>query len=201
MRHYDPRDNWKKLVLESRRKLIKEEEESKNPKERGNDSVDVQIDKFFSNFESEAKMSKNESLNWRMITRRLLEAEGDEEEEGSEEEESEGAEEESEDSEEDAPEKLSVDDIDINSFAAAVARLVDNYDSLLEVRDTITRRAVNYLSKGYELEVVQKFKDVMGDQFDLGSDEGPSGLPDEKFQAPPANRAMGGGGGGGGGGI
>ena len=189
MRHYDPRGNWKKLVLEARRKLIKEEGKSETPKERGNDSVDVQIDKFFSNFESEAKMSKNESLNWRMITRRLLEAEGEEEEASEEEpEDAEGA-------EETAPEKLSIDDIDINSFAAAVARLVDNYDSLLEMRDTITRRAANYLSKGYELSVVQKFKDVMGDQFDLGSDEGPSGLPDEKFQAPPADRAMGGGGG------
>lgn len=197
MRRYDPRNNWKKLVSETRRRLIKEEEDSSGPKERGNDSVDVQIDKFLSSFESEAKLSKNESLDWRRITRRLLEAEGDEEE-GSEDE---AGADEGEEGEEEAeePEKLTIDNIDVNSFAAAVARLVDNYDSLLEMRDTITRRAVNYLNKAYEMDVVQKFKDVMGDQFDLGSDEGPKGLPDEKFQAPPANRAMGGGGGGGGG--
>jgi hypothetical protein len=139
-----------------------------------------------------------------MITRRLLEAEGDEEEETPAEEgedEDEMSDEGEGEEESDEPEKLTIDDIDVNSFAAAVARLVDNYDSLLEIRDTITRRAANYLNKAYELDVVQKFKDVMGDQFDLGSEESPVGLSDEKFQAPPANRAMGSGGGGGGGSI
>lgn len=191
MRHYDPRSSWRRVVLEAKRNLIKEEKEA--PPERGNDSLDVQVDKFFSDFESEAKSSKNESRDWRRTLRRLLEAEDDEEagddEAGDEEEEAD---------EDQAAEKLTIEEIDINSFASSVARLIDNYDSLLEIRDTIVRRATNYLGKNYELDVVEKFKDVMSEQFDIGQDDTPPGLADEKFPAPTADRASGGGGGGGG---
>jgi hypothetical protein len=217
MRHYSPKQSWKRLLFETRKNLIREEGE-KNPfQERGNDSVDIQIDKFFSSFESESKSSKNEGLDWRRVTRRLLEAEddeeanlfggGDDEEEGGDEEEpaddeeagdEEGEEGDEEEEEPEEPEKLTLEDIDINAFASSVARLVDNYDSLLELRDTITRRAMNFLGKNYDFEVSQKFKQIMSDQFDLGADQTPNGLPDEKFQAPHASRALGGGGGGGG---
>jgi len=194
MRHYDPRQSWRRLVLEAKRNLIKEENEA--PPERGNDSVDVQIDKFFSDFESEAKSSKNESRDWRRTLRRLLEAEDDEEGGADEGGEDEAASEEGEEGEDEATEKLTIEEIDINSFASSVARLIDNYDSLLEIRDTIVRRATNYLGKNYELDVVEKFKDVMSEQFDIGEDDTPHGLADEKFPAPTADRAFGGSGGG-----
>lgn len=191
MRRYDPRQNWRRIVLEAKRNLIKEENEA--PPERGNDSLDVQVDKFFSDFESEAKSSKNESRDWRRTLRRLLEAEDDEE--GGEDEDGED-EAESEEGDDEPAEKLTIDEIDVNSFASSVARLIDNYDSLLEIRDTIVRRATNYLGKNYELDVVEKFKDVMSEQFDIGDEDTPSGLANEKFPAPTADRAFGGGGGG-----
>jgi hypothetical protein len=186
MMHYNPRRSWRRIVLEAKKSLIREAGEA--PPERGNDSVDVQIDKFFSDFESEAKSSKNESLDWRQTLRRLLEAE-DDEESAKDDEDSESG---------DQPaEKLTMEEIDVNSFAGSVARLIDNYDSLLEIRDAIVRRATNYLGKNYELDVVEKFKDVMSEQFDIGQDDTPGGLANEKFPAPTADRAFGSGGGGG----
>lgn len=193
MMHYNPRRNWRRIVLEAKKSLIKEAGEA--PPERGNDSVDVQIDKFFSDFESEAKSSKNESLDWRRTLRRLLEAEDDEESAKGSEEEA-GGDEDAESGDEPA-EKLTMEEIDVNSFAGSVARLIDNYDSLLEIRDAIVRRATNYLGKNYELDVVEKFKDVMSEQFDIGQDDTPGGLANEKFPAPTADRAFGSGGGGG----
>lgn len=190
MMHHNPRRSWRKIVLEAKKSLIKEAEDV--PPQRGNDSIDVQVDKFFSDFESEAKSSKNESYDWRRTLRRLLEAEDDKEGGEDEAEGDEGGEE-----AEAKAEKLTMEDIDVNSFASSVARLIDNYDSLLEVRDTIMRRATNYLGKNYELDVIEKFKDVMSEQFDIGEDDTPQGLANEKFPAPPADRSLGGGGGGG----
>ena len=184
--HHNPRQSWKRLVFESRKKLLKEAEE--NPPERGNDSIDVQVDRFLSEYESGSKMSKNEGKDWRRLLRRLLEAEGDEEEADP------GAAGEGGDEEEVANEKLTIEDLDLNSFASSVARLIDNYDSLLEIKTTILRRAINFMNKNYELDVAEKFKETMEDQFDLSVDSDVESA--DEFQAPPADRAGGSGGGG-----
>lgn len=186
MRH-NPRQSWKSLVLESRKRLLREAEE--NPPERGNDSIDVQVDRFLSEYESESKMSKNEGKDWRRFLRRLLEAEGDEDEAELDAEDEGGG-----DEEEATEEKMTIEDLDLNSFASSVARLIDNYDSLLEIKTTILRRAINFMNKNYELDVVEKFKDTMEDQFDLSVNSDIETADD--FQAPPADRAGGSGGGG-----
>jgi|GEM_PF-1652800 len=118
--------------------------------------------------------------------------EGKDEEEavGDEDEEGEGG------GEAEKPKKMSIDEIDVESFAAAVVRLVDNYDSLLEVRNTILRRSANYLVKNYEPDVLEAFKEQLLDGFGMEIGKTKSEEEDE-FQPPKAGAAgpMGGGGG------
>lgn len=193
--------------------------------EPGEDSLDAQIDKYFSTYESEAKNIKTEALDFRAITRRLLEAEDDEEaggeeldfgddeeggdeeggdEEGGDEEaetEDEGGEEASDeeggeeaDSEEKEPEKLTAEDIDIRSFVSDVMRLIENYDSLLEVRNTILRRASNYIAKNYEEDVVEMFNNDLLDSYGVEIGKSKFEMEDD-YLAPRAGAAgpMGGG--------
>jgi hypothetical protein len=62
------------------------------------------------------------------------------------------------------PEKTKLEDINMESFVSDVMRLVENYDSLLEIKNTVLRRAANYLSQNYEGDVLQVFKNsVMTD--------------------------------------
>lgn len=152
---------------------------------RGEDSIDNQIDKYFSSYESEAKNSKNEGLNFRDMTRRFLIEAGEDEEK----------EDESAEDEESEPEKLTAEDIDVGSFANDVVRLVENYDNLLEMRNTILRRAMNYLSKNYDSDVIDLFREELleGHGMEIGvsnKDE------EEKFLAPKAAAAGPAGGGG-----
>lgn len=143
------------------------------------DSLDVQVDRYLASYENEAKSSKVEGRDFRMLTRRLIsEAEGDDDESG------EGASEELA-----APVKLSIDDIDIESFVNGVVRLIDNYDSLIEVRSTIARRAKNFLLKSYDTDVVDTFEQVMREDHGLVAGKSKEDVEAEDFVAPPAERA------------
>jgi len=162
---FDKKNTLKKLV-----NILREADEVK--KEDGEDSLDSQLDRYFSDYESEAKNSKNEGLSLRSITKRLLEEEGDGEDEDS-------------DSEE---EKLSTEDLDIKSFVSSVMRLVDNYDNLLEINNTILRRAANFIGKVYDETTVQAFKDELIESY--GVEIGKSKLEKEdEFEAPKAGAA------------
>jgi Rps23 Pro-64 3,4-dihydroxylase Tpa1-like proline 4-hydroxylase len=109
-----------------------------------------------------------------MMTRRfLLEAEEDEETEKAEEE----------------PEKLKAEEIDVENFLDSVMRLVDNYDALLEIRNTILRRAINFLIKGYEPAAANAFKENLQDVYGIEVGKSKSEIEDEDFQAPAADRA------------
>jgi|LauGreDrversion4_2_1035121.scaffolds.fasta_scaffold02656_14 hypothetical protein len=157
-------------------RLLREAPEEK--KEEGGDSLDAQIDKYLSSYEAEAKNSKNEGLDMRMISRRFL-READEEEEDKESEEK---------AEEKAPEKLSSDDIDVKSFVTDVVRLVDNYDNLLEIRNTILRRATNYLVENYEPDAAAAFKEELLESYGLEIGKSEAEISDE-YQAPKAGAA------------
>lgn len=191
-----------KISIKQLRSLITEnvqaflsEAEQKSEKEQLEDSVDRQIDKYLSEYEKEAKSVKQEGYNFRSMVRgffssTLLEAEGDEDEDENEDKEGEG--------DEEKPAKLTSEDIDLEIFADSVVRLIENYDSLLEIRDTITKRSMNFLSKNYESDVAKEFKNILETQHDvmIGTSEFDEDAQD--FPAPPADRAQGGGGGGGG---
>ena len=139
-----------KLIKEQIRNVLKEQRaDEKQP----DDSLDQQIDDLLVDYESDAKIKKNEGLDFRTMTRRFLTStltEAEEEKEAG------------------GPKpKLTLDDIDVEEFATNVVRLIDNYDSLLEVRNTITRRAMNFLLENYDPAVVKQFEVVLEDQHDI----------------------------------
>jgi len=198
----DPKREWTKIVAQSKR-LLNEAEDKEGKKEQGEDSLDDQIDKYLADYEAEAKSSIKEGKDFRSFVRRFLtEAEGDKEDEDKEEDEEEEEDpekgkdkEEKEDKEE--PKKLPLEEIDMGNFTSSVMRLVENYDSLLEVRNTILRRAANFLSKTYESDAVDSFKEELLEQHGMEIGVSKQEREDEEFQAPRAGAAGPAGGGGG----
>ena len=177
-----------RLTLKNIVKNLLREEAAKKGEEEGEDSLDAQIDKLLISYEAEAKNVKTEGNDFRSFTRRFLsEADEDEDEEKKDE----------ESDEEPAAEKpktLTAEDISIQSFVTDVMRLVDNYDSLLEVRNTLLRRAVNYLAKNYEEDVPTAFKAELLESYGIEIGKSDAETEDE-FMAPKAGAAgpMGGG--------
>lgn len=162
----------RKLIVEEVRKNILEVGEKDKPEE-GEDSLDTQVDKYLADYEKESRASKNEGRDFRMMVRRfLLEAEEDEEKK-----------------DEETQEKLKAEDIDVETFVNSVIRLIDNYDALLEVRNTILRRAVNFLIKSYEPDVAQAFKDSLLDSYGFEIGKSKAEVEDEEFEKPVADRA------------
>jgi hypothetical protein len=163
-------------------RLLREADEEPK-RETGEDSVDDQIDKYLSQYESQAKedsKSKFESVSHNRMAwdwKRLIEADEDKKDEKGEE-----------------PEKTKLEDINMESFVSDVMRLVENYDSLLEIKNTVLRRAANYLSQNYEGDVLQVFKDQLEESYgiEIGQSESEK---DDEIQAPKAGAAgpMGGG--------
>lgn len=115
----------------------------------GQDSLDAQVDKYLMQYEKEAKLTKKEGLDHRFMSRRfflqLTEAEDD---------------------------TLTSEDIDVRSFAADLVRLIDNYDNLLEVRRTLVRRAVKFISDAYEEDVVNSLKEILEQDYDVSLEHG-----------------------------
>lgn len=169
----------RKIITEEVKKVILESSE----KELKEDSLDLQIDSYLTDYESEAKKIKSEGVDFRRMTRRFL-VEAEDEDEKPEENEKDSAE----------KKKLTAEDLDLENFAASVVRLIDNYDSLLEVKLTIAKRATNFLLKNYETSVIKEFKEILSDQHDIFVDHPEQA--DEPYLAPPADRALGPSGGG-----
>ena len=150
----------------------------------GEDSLDAQVDKFLAEYEEQAKQAKTEGMDFRMMTRRFLREAGEDEEE--------------EKPADDEADKPTAEDMDMGSFASDVMRLVENIDSLLEVKNTVLRRAANYLAKNYDQAAVDAFKEELLESHgvEIGQSQADK---DDSFEAPRAAAAgpMGGGGGGG----
>ena len=167
-------NDLRKIIRESVKNLLVED---KKAAEDLDDSIDRQIDKYLSSYEEQSKPVKKESREFRDLTRDFLNVLTEAEDEKKEDE-----------------KKLTIEDLDVAVFADNVVRLIDNYDSLLEVKDTIAKRAIKFLEKNYEPDVADKFKIVLEDEYDIYVGKTP--LSDlEKYPAPPADRANGSGGG------
>lgn len=171
-------EGLKKIVQEQVQILLSEQQKAKKELK---DSLDQQVDDLLISYEADAKVQeKNEAVDFSSMTREFLttlsEAEGDEKVE-------------------EPKAKLTSENIHIEKFASDVVRLIDNYDSLLEVRNTLARRAVNFLMDNYDPSVVNEFKIVLQDQHDIVIGKSPYVEKDEEFPAPPAARAGGAGGG------
>lgn len=150
------------------------EEPTVDTVKEGGDSIDSQIDRLFAEYESEAKDVQTESVCHKNFN--LFE----------------------ESDFTDEPGKMTIDDINVESFTNDIVRLIDNYDSLLEIRDAIAQRAVNFLAKSYNKDVVSSFTSLLSDQHDIEIGKSEEVVKDEKYQAPPADRSGEGGGVGGG---
>lgn len=169
-------------TLKELARLLREAEDEPK-KEVGEDSIDDQIDKYLSQYESQAKedsKEKFESVSYEKMThdwRSLTEAED-------------------EDKKDEKPEKTKLEEVNMGSFVSDVMRLVENYDSLLEIKNTILRRAANYLSTNYEADALQAFKEELLESYGVEIGQSEAEKQDE-FQPPKAGAAgpMGGGGG------
>jgi hypothetical protein len=149
-------------------------------KHESGDSLDAQVDKYLTDYEHEAKATQREGLDIRAITRRLLEAD-DEPEQGAIS--ASGG----------TAVQSGADEIDIESFSNSVVRLIENPENLLEFRDTILKRAANFLSKAYSSDVVDEFKRVMREGH--GIEIGKSSFDiEDGYEAPRAAQAGPGGG-------
>lgn len=166
-----------KITLGELRRMIAEafvhEADATEPAPEEEDSLDSQVDRYLADFENEAKSSKNEGFDFRQMTRRLVN-EAD-------------AEDKAEDVAE--PGKLAADAIDMESFVNGVVRLIENYDSLLEIKNALMRRAKNFLAKSYQPDVVDAFVDVLRQAHGLEIGKSKEDVAAEEFPAPAADRA------------
>lgn len=167
--------------------LLRESDE-KLQKERGKDSLDDQIDSYFSDYELDSKRSKKEGRDFRSFVRRFL-TEAEEDKPADEPDDSKKDDEKKADKKAEEQKKRTLDDIDIDNFVENVVRLSDNYDSLLEVRNTILRRAVNYLLDGYNFDVAESFKESLMQNHGIEIGKSKSEMEDDNFQPPAADRA------------
>lgn len=180
--------NRKTLTLDQLRNIISEEVQKrllevgeKEKKEDGEDSLDAQVDRYLADYEKQSKDFKNEGLDFRTMTRRFLFEEEEDEEEDDEEKD--------DDEEKEEVKKLTEDDIDVENFLDSVMRLVDNYDALLEIRNTILRRAINFLVKQYEPTVAENFKQNLLDTYGMEVGKSRLEIEDENAEFPSADRA------------
>ena len=177
-------------------RLLNEEDDS-TAHETGasGDSLDSQVDRYLSQYENDAKkveepsVDQMEALDWRDLVKGHVITEAGENDKDQE------------DAGDAAPgadamtgedtDKLGMDKLDVEKFANDVVRLIENYDSLLEVRSTMLRRATNFIKKTYDDDVVKAFHDTLRDDhgMEAGNDEGT--VDAEKFPAPTADRANG----------
>lgn len=164
-------------------RLLREDGEQQNvPEQQTGDSLDAQVDRYLSDYEATSRTAKHEARNFRMTIRRLM-SEADEDEEGGDEPA------ETETTPATQPTKPSADSIDIEEFANNVARLIENYDSLLEVRSTLIKRSMNFISKNYDQTVVDALEAALRDKHGMVDGETRQEVEDEQFAAPPAANA------------
>jgi len=169
------------------------------------DSLDRQVDRYLAQYESDAKKTDNstampnasqmEALDWRDLVKGVIvespfmnqagQGDKDAEDPGDA---APGADDMTGD---DDANKLTMEDLDIAKFADDIVRLIENYDSLLEVRSTLMRRARSFLKKNYNEEVLTSYDNVMRDDHGMVAGEDKQSVDDEQFPAPPAARAAG----------
>ena len=66
-----------------------------------------------------------------------------------------------------APDELPSSDIDLQSFAGNVARLIMNYDSLLDMEMLIIDKAKTFLEDKYDEATAMEFENILNDQFHI----------------------------------
>jgi hypothetical protein len=150
------------------------------------DSVDAQIDNQLALYEKRSSSSSAESVEESVGLSLKLILEADEPAEGDEAAPAGDESPEHDDVDGDAgageqAAEITKPDLDMNSFALAVARLVENYDKLLDVQSVIITRAKKYVEENYDTAVAGDLIVV------LERDHGVSLDPrDDRPEIPPA---------------
>lgn len=134
------------------------------------DSVDDQIDALLIKFESESIKTESVSLS---LSKLLFEAPEDEEEEegpsavGSEE----------------RDQELSAEPVkppvEIDQFTKKLVRLLENYESLLDIKTVIINRAKNYLIENYDEAAADALEDTLDTDYGISLDP-----PDNEAERP-----------------
>ena len=198
------------LIQEQLAHMIAEQEAEEvptgdEPDEQSPESVDVQIDELLLQYEKlsipeEGPLEEVLTTSLRFILEQE-EVEAEEEEADVEIEDEEGAEEasaaEDETAEEVEPEEEKPQ-LDVITFATKVARLAEIPEKVLDLKDVIINRAVQYLRTNYDDNVAKEFESALMDKFQLA-------VPEEEVEKLvasdlPAPAAVGAGPGGGAGG-
>lgn len=169
-----------KIRIEELRKLIAEalseaeEGEGGQPPfhELPDASLDVKIDNFLVDAEAKDEDQLGESL--------LREAEPGEEPDGAEDPQPPA-------SDNPVPDDSNIPDdppeIDAAQFSREVARLVDNFERLFDIKGVVLRRALNYVGQKYGKQQAKTVQDVLETQFGIYLEE------KEEPEAPGADRA------------
>tara|TARA_Y100001937_G_C7065210_1_gene305690 strand:- start:162 stop:788 length:627 start_codon:yes stop_codon:yes gene_type:complete len=171
------------------------------------DSVDTQIDELLLQYEK-LSLPTEEEIVQEIVNKRSLrfileqeEAEEEEEEEVDVEvEDEEGAEEDEAAEEEEVG--LEAEEtkpkLDVVTFATKVARLAEIPEKVLDLKDAIINRAIQYLQTNYDENVAKEFETALMDKFQLAvPEEEVEKLVASDLPAPPAVGAGPGGGAGG----
>jgi len=151
--------NAVRITTEHIRRIIKEEiMAATDPKTRlSKSSVDDQIDSLFIKFEKEAIKAEGRV---RSLAQLMFEAPEDEEEVVEEEpaEDAEPTSVGSEERDEEWSAEPQTPPIDMDQFVRRVVRLLENYDSLLDIPTVIVQRAQNYILENYDEAAAQDFE-------------------------------------------
>lgn len=70
------------------------------------------------------------------------------------------------------------EDIDLRKFASDVARLVKNYDTLLDMKSIILNKAISYIKYKYDDETEKALRDLLKQNYDLEPLESQEEMPD-----------------------
>lgn len=154
--------------------LLEQEEETPQgdePDAKPSSSVDEQIDELLLQYEKLSSPDEEQMLQ-EMISkgslRFILEQEEPEEEAEEEEAIEDVDEEDADDAEDDSmvPEEVTPS-IDIGTFATKVARLAEMPEKVLDLKNAIINRAVQYLEQNYDDNVAKDFENALLDRFQL----------------------------------
>jgi len=77
-----------------------------------------------------------------------------------------------------------LDQFDAENFANSIARLIENYENLLEFHDTLVNRAKNFLSKSYSKSIVTSFEDALREQHGIVVGKSQEDVEDSEYAAP-----------------
>ena len=168
-------------------------------------SVDAQIDELLLQYEKLSipnagddllEALKNSSLRF-ILEQEEVNVDVNVEEEGEGEEDAEEAAEE-EEAEADVESEKKLPELDIATFALKVARLAEIPEKVLDLKDAIINRAIQYLETNYDDNVAKEFETALMDKFQLAvPEEEVEKLVASDLPAPPAVGAGPGGGAGG----